>query len=76
MAKLMENRHVRLTWLTNNIGYMRCKTAKASRTFLIALADQFDMSRSTLRIWHTKHLIIMWETDGGDRTALSQELIP
>lgn len=58
-----ENRHVRWDRLTDNIGYMRLKTTGATKALMEVLRDQFDINESTLRVWHTKHLIIAWETE-------------
>jgi hypothetical protein len=56
----------RVKWrrLTPNIGYMRLGTQGAIEVFLDFLRRDAEKHRNTWRLWHTKHLIVMWETEG------------
>jgi len=47
-----------------NMGYMRLGTQGAIDVLLDFLRRDAEKHRSTWRVWHTRHLIIAWETEG------------
>ncbi len=50
-------------WRTNdyNIGFQH-HTSQSANVLWKFLLDQTDKHKSTFRVWHTKHLMIVWET--------------
>ncbi len=50
--------------LTPNTGFMRLTTQTAIEVFLDFLRRDAEKYKSTWRVLHTKHLIVMWEREG------------
>lgn len=56
---------VRLVWRRwHNMGFMRLPSMTSIEVFLDFLRRDAEKHRSTWRMWHTRHLIVMWETEG------------
>lgn len=49
--------------MTKDIGYVRIKTPMLAARAFENLAKGFVKTNSTIRIWHTKHLFIVWESE-------------
>jgi hypothetical protein len=60
---LVNNPHWRWFRLGQNVGYINFKTTEASRNLLESVAKSLPKTKSTLRVWHTKHLIIAWDRE-------------
>lgn len=51
-------------WSTNNhmVGFQHHSTESAAGLWQF-LAEQTAKHRSTIRVWHTRRLVIIWETE-------------
>lgn len=58
--------HGKLKWwrIAPNVGYMRLGSTAAIRHWTEFLQKDSEKYKSIYRIFHTKHLMIVWETEG------------